>query len=198
MQPSPSLQETIKTFQNMGYPADALKFDPTLVRGLDYYTGIILEVVLKADSNSSSLAGGGRYDKIIGQFSGVDMPANGFSIGFDRTIEVLEQNNLLGSILTTSQVMITFNSPTFEAKALSILAQLRKAEINTEIWLDPNTKLEKQLKYTDTKGIRFAVIIGLVETEPADEVILKDLQSRTQETVKISDLIEKIMLNKPI
>lgn len=192
MQPSKSLQEAITTFEKMGYPKEALKFDPTLVRGLDYYTGIILEVVLKDDSNAPSLAGGGRYDKIIGQFTGVDIPANGFSIGFDRTVEVLEQNNLIQNVLTSTKALITFNSPAFETKALDALSRLRNAGINTEIWLDPDTKLEKQLKFADAKGIHFAVIIGLPEKEQDDELILKDLHNRTQETIKINELVEKI------
>lgn len=191
LQPSTSLREAMQTFESMGYPSDALKFDPTLVRGLDYYTGIILEVVLKDDPDASSLAGGGRYDKIIGQFTGTDIAANGFSIGFDRTIEVLEQKNLLAPLLTRTQALVVFNSP-FENKALEVLSALRENNVNTEIWLDPATKLEKQLKYTDTKGIRFAVIVGLVETEAADEVILKDLHLRTQETVRVAELVEKI------
>lgn len=192
LKPSPNLEETINTFEKMGYPREALKFDPTLVRGLDYYTGIIMEVVLKEDPNSQSLAGGGRYDKIIGQFTGIDIPASGFSIGFDRTIEVLEQKNLIKPVPTNTQVLIAINAPSFEPKALQVLSQLRALGINTEIWLDPNTKLEKQLKFADLKGIQFVVIVGLQENEPVDEIILKDLYLRTQEMVKISKISQKI------
>lgn len=194
--PSPGLEESIKSFENMGYPKDVLRFDPTLVRGLDYYTGIIFEVVLRSDPNASSLAGGGRYDEIIGKFSGVNMPANGFSIGFDRTMEVLEQSNLLQHVSTNTRVLITYNSVIFEAKALTTLANLRSSGISTEIWLDPAFKLEKQLKYADMKGIRFVVIAGLLENEQPEQVILKDLVQRTQETVKISELVEKIKNTK--
>lgn len=192
LKPSPNLEEAIKTFQKMGYPADALEFSPTLVRGLDYYTGIILEVVLKNDPSGSSIAGGGRYDKIISQFTGIDIPAVGFSIGFDRTLEILEQYNLMPKVSTPTQVMVVFNSANFETKALSILSQLRNAGINAEIWLDPNTKLEKQLKYADLKGIAFMVIAGLLENEPESQVILKNLNQRSQETVEISQLVEKL------
>lgn len=192
LEPSPELEEAINTFEEMGYPKEALKFDPTLVRGLDYYTGIILEVVLKEDPDSSSLAGGGRYDKIIGQFTGIDIPANGFSIGFDRTIEVLADKQLLETISTNTQTLVAFNSPTLQSKALKILSDLRNAGINSEIWLNPDTRLEKQLKFADVKGIRFVVIVGLAENEQDDEVILKDLHSRTQDTVKISEISKKV------
>lgn len=190
--PSQSLNEAIKAFEKMGYPGNALVFEPTLARGLDYYTGIIFEVALRDDPNSFSLAGGGRYDKIIGQFTGIDIPASGFSIGFDRTVEVLEERNLLTPRLTNTQVLVAFNSGAFESKALGVLTLLRNSGINGEIWLDPNTKLEKQLKFADVKGVRFVVITGLLDNESEDAVILKDLRSRTQETVKITELAEII------
>ena len=192
MTPTPNLQQVINDYKAAGYPDNSLVFDPTLVRGLDYYTGIIMEVVLRSDPNGSSLCGGGRYDKMIGKFTGVDIPAIGFAIGFDRTVEALEAANLLQPIPTKSYALVAVGSANFLPKALSVLSQLRKGGINAEIWLDPTTKLEKQLKYTDVKGIRFAVIAGMIETEAADEVILKDLHSRAQETVKITALLDKI------
>jgi histidyl-tRNA synthetase len=192
LRPSSNLDETIQLFKKMGYPANVLEFSPTLVRGLDYYTGIILEVVLRSDPNGSSIAGGGRYDRIIGQFTGVEIPAVGFSIGFDRTIEILEQNNLLPGVTTPTQVMIVYNSADFENKALSVLSTLRNAGINSEIWLDPTTKLEKQLKYADLKGISYMVIVGILENEPENQVVLKNLHQRTQETVEVSGIVGKL------
>lgn len=192
MQPTPNLAQVINDFKAEGYPDNVLIFDPTLVRGLDYYTGIILEVALRSDPNSSSLCGGGRYDKMIGKFTGMDIPAIGFAIGFDRTLEALEANNLIQPILTKSTALVALNSLQSQAKGLNILATLRNAGINSEIWLDPNTKMEKQLKYTDLKGIRFAIIVGFLENESPTQVILKDLHNRTQETVEISQLVEKI------
>jgi histidyl-tRNA synthetase len=192
MQPTPNLAQVMADFKGAGYPDNVLVFDPTLVRGLDYYTGIIMEVVLRSDPNGSSMCGGGRYDKMIGKFTGVDIPAIGFAIGFDRTVEALEAAGLLQPILTKTQVLVTMSSANFLPKALQALTILRNAGINSEVWLDPSTKLEKQLKYTDVKGIKYAVIAGLVETEPADEVILKDLHNRSQESVKLTELLEKI------
>lgn len=192
MQPTSNLAQVIADFKGAGYPDNVLVFDPTLVRGLDYYTGIIMEVVLRSDPNGSSMCGGGRYDKMIGKFTGVDIPAIGFAIGFDRTVEALEAVGLLQPILTKTQVLVTMSSANFLPKALQALTILRNAGINSEVWLDPSTKLEKQLKYTDVKGIKYAVIAGLVETEPADEVILKDLHNRSQESVKLTDLLTKI------
>ena len=192
MQPTESLSRTIAEFKGAGLPDNVLVFDPTLVRGLDYYTGLIMEVVLRSDPTGSSMCGGGRYDKMIGKFTGTDIPAVGFAIGFDRTVEALEAVGLINPITTKTQVLVAINSTNHLPKALQALTTLRSAGINTEIWLDPETKLEKQLKFTDVKGIQYAVIAGLVETEPADEVILKDLHNRAQESVKIADLVAKI------
>lgn len=190
--PSPNLVQVMEDFKAEGYPDNVLMFDPTLVRGLDYYTGLIMEVVLRSDPNSSSLCGGGRYDKMIGKFTGVDIPAIGFAIGFDRTVEALEANNLIRPVQTKTRVLVTLNTGKVQAKALKILAGLRDGGINSEIWLDPATKLEKQLKYADVKGIKFAVIVGLMDNENPDQVLLKDLEAHTQETVKISELLERV------
>lgn len=192
MPPSPNLLQVIADFKNAGYPENVLAFDPTLVRGLDYYTGLIFEVVSRNDPNGSSLCGGGRYDKMIGKFTGVDIPAVGFAIGFDRTIEALEANGLIQPITTRTQALVAIGSNNFVGKALSVLSMLRNAGLNSEIWLDPAIKMEKQLKFADSKGIRFIVITGFLENEAADEIILKDLHSRTQETVKIAELMDKI------
>lgn len=192
MKPTPNLQQTINEFKGAGLPDNVLYFDPTLVRGLDYYTGLIMEVVLRPDPTGSSLCGGGRYDKMIGKFTGVDIPAVGFAVGFDRTVEALEAAGLIQPIPTKTKVLVTMNSETALPKALQTLHSLRASGINSEIWLDPTTKLEKQLKYTDVKGIQYAVVAGLMPTEGADEVILKNLHARTQETVKIADLPGKI------
>ena len=192
MQPTPSLAQTINEFKAAGLPDNILVFDPTLVRGLDYYTGVIMEVVLRSDPTGSSLCGGGRYDKMIGKFTGVDIPAVGFAIGFDRTVEALEASGQINPITTKTQALIAINSTSHLQKALRALTTLRNAGINTEIWLDPETKLEKQLKFTDVKGIQYAIIAGMINTEPEDEVILKDLHNRAQESVKIADLVAKI------
>lgn len=192
MQPTPNLRQTINEFKDAGLPDNVLIFDPTLVRGLDYYTGLIMEVVLRSDPTSSSLCGGGRYDKMIGKFTGADIPAIGFAIGFDRTVEALEAAGLIQPIPTKTRALVTMNSEASLSKGLQALHALRASGINSEIWLDPTTKLEKQLKYTDIKGIQYAVVAGLIPTEGADEVILKDLHNRTQEIVKIADLAGKI------
>ena len=119
----------------------------------------------------------------------MDIPAIGFAIGFDRTVEAMEANGLISPQTTKTLALVAINAPEAENQALEVLSELRSNNINSEIWLDPNSKLEKQLKYADNKGIRYAVIVGL---SGDSGIALKDLSNRTQETVTINELVEKI------
>jgi histidyl-tRNA synthetase len=143
-----SLKMAIENFQ---IPETALLFNPTLARGLDYYTGIIFEAV--DASYPGSLGGGGRYDKLIGSFMGKDVTAVGFAIGFDRTLEVAEMNNLISTNTTVTKVLIAYedDTDTIFPQALNLTATLREENINTEMYLNPKDKLEKQLKYAEGK-----------------------------------------------
>ncbi len=174
--------------KEMVYADDILVFDSTMVRGLDYYTGLICEVVLKSDPNSSSLGGGGRWDKMIGKFTGNDLPAVGFAIGFDRTLEVLQEQGVSDILKTSTKVLVTVFSMELGQESLDVVQKLREAGVNAEAWLDAESKLDKQLKYADQKGIPFAVIIGPDEAEKR-EVTLKDLQNKTQEKLSLEQLI---------
>lgn len=191
LQPTINLQEIMKLYEQMGYPAESLQFEPTLVRGLDYYTGLIMEVVLKSDANSSSLCGGGRWDQMIGKFTGVELPAVGFAIGVDRTIEAMDEAGVLATQPTSSRVLVTVFSPELLEKSLDITSRLRASNINVEIWLDSNSKLDKQLKYADQKGIPFAVIIGPDEAK-SGQITLKDLTTQTQQKLSLDELLAKL------
>lgn len=188
---SDNLVEITNLFKKMGYPEDVLVFNPTMVRGLDYYTGLIFEVVLKSDPDSSSLCGGGRWDKMIGKFTGNDLAAVGFAIGLDRTIEAMSENKVLDEFKTATKVLVTVFSRELTEKSLETTLRLRSGDISTEIWLEPGAKLEKQLKYASFKGIPYAVIIGPEEVEK-NNLILKDLASRTQETVTLDEIVSKL------
>lgn len=162
-------------------------FDPTLARGLDYYTGLIFEIEI-AGYEVGSIGGGGRYDNLIGMFSNKDIPAVGFAFGFDRLIEAMEELKLFPEDLQTTKVLITVFSKELGEKSTEIADKLRNANINTELYLDTNTKLEKQLKYADLKGIPYVIIIGPEEVEK-NMVMLKDLKNRTQKSLSINEVI---------
>jgi histidyl-tRNA synthetase len=191
LKPSEDLETITNFFTNMGYPKEALEFDPTLVRGLSYYTGLIVEVVLKSNPTSSSLGGGGRYDNLIGMFSESQIPAVGFSVGLDRTIEALDEAELLATPSTQSKVLVTVFSMEQGEVSMETASKLRSKGISTELWLDAQVKLDKQLKYADLKGIPYAVIIGPEEAEKK-EYTLKDLKNQTQERLSLDDLVSKL------
>lgn len=191
MAPNENLNQIIDNFVSLGYPKDFIQFDPTLMRGLDYYTGLIMEAVLKSNPIGPSVGGGGRWDKMIGKFTGTDLPASGYSIGLDRTIEAMEEDGLVFPIKTSSKVLVTIFSPELVNKSLQVCRQLRLKNIPTEIWLDPDSKLDKQLKYADIKGIPYVVIIGPDEAKK-ELVTIKNLLNRTQETVSLDELPSKL------
>lgn len=192
MKPTKNLAEAFDLLGRMGYEKNIFKFSPTLARGLDYYTGMIIEVVLKSEPTSSSLGGGGRYDKLIGKFSGNDLPAVGFSVGLDRTVEAIEKTEVLNVPPTQTKVLVTVFSPDLINKSLEVSSLLRSNQIFTEIWLDPETKLDKQLKYADFKGIPYAVIVGPDEAV-ANQVTLKNLVNKTQKILPIDRLLSALI-----
>jgi histidyl-tRNA synthetase len=190
-QPTDNLNQIITLYEQLGYDKNSLQFDPTLIRGLDYYTGLIMEVVLKNNPNSSSLCGGGRWDKMIGKFTGQDQPAVGFAVGLDRTIEAMMEEGVLETTGSSTQVLVTIFSPELVEKSLEVVSLLRSKNITSEIYLDPKAKLEKQLKYADNKGISYAIIVGPEEAQ-SEQVVLKNLSKRTQEKISLIDLLTKL------
>jgi histidyl-tRNA synthetase len=175
----------------MGNPINSIIFENTLVRGLDYYTGLIFEVVLKENPNSLSLCGGGRYDNLIGMFGNNHVPAVGFSVGFDRTLDVIKALGKLPDDLTTSKVLVTI-LPGYDGQSISLAQKLRADNINTEVYLELDSegnppRLDRQLKYADRKGIPYIVIIGPDEVKN-NTVTVKNLKTREQKTVSLDQL----------
>lgn len=187
---SEELRDIKETYLAMRYPKDSIEFEPTLVRGLDYYTGMIVEVILKNDRNVPSLGGGGRYDKLIGQFTGKDIPAVGFAFGFDRLLEAMEQCKLLPDTPTATRVLVTSFPDT---DSITLTSMLRNAGINAETFYEP-VKLDKQLKYADRKGIPYVVIQGPDEVNRG-VVKLKNLKTQSQEELTIEESINKLSSN---
>jgi len=167
-------------------------FKPTLARGLDYYTGIIFEAV---DDNykGGSLGGGGRYDNLIGIFLENSIPACGFAFGFDRLLEAGNELNLFPKKSTATKVLVTIFSKNFIEKSIKVAAFLRDKNINTELFLNPEKKLDKQLKYADKKGIPYVLILGEEEVKK-NVVKLKDLKTGSQKEFSLEEAL-KILSN---
>lgn len=186
-EPTERLRQIFEQLQSL--EVTKFEFSPTLARGLDYYTGAIFEVE-SPDYPVGSLGGGGRYNELIGMFAGRQIPAVGFAIGFDRTLEAMEALDLFPKEVSSAsaKVLVTIFNQDLEQKSLAVSSQLRSNNINTELWLDPNAKMEKQLKYADQKGIPYVVIIGPEEAEKR-VVTLKNLKTGGQQTLSIDELL---------
>ncbi len=165
------------------------EFDPYLMRGLDYYTGIIFEFVLKEKPEFGSIGGGGRYDELIGKISGVDMPAVGGSIGLDRMFAALQDAGLV-SPQSTAQVLVMNVDKDTVAECLNMATNLREAGINCEFYFE-TAKMDKQFKYAEKKNIPLAVIFGGDEAKKG-KVNIKDLREKKQIAVSGEELVTQV------
>ena len=164
-----------------GPAASALKFDPTLARGLSYYTGPIFEVAVK--DLAGSLGGGGRYDNLIGMFLGKPVPAVGFSLGLERVLLVMEERGMFPELATGPEVLVCRFPDVPAAAAVRVATQLRADGLRVE--LHPETPaLGKQLHYASNIGARFAAILGSNEVQ-SGTVALKNLATGEQNSVKL-------------
>jgi histidyl-tRNA synthetase len=178
-----NIEELLKVVKKKEEDLFKIVFKPTLARGLNYYTGYIFEVAIEGLS-LGSLGGGGRYDNLIGLFAGKEIPAVGFSFGFDRIIEALDELNLFPK-LSYDLVFVGFSDSSLQEKALRISEKLRDEGINSEVYLEDAT-LEKQLKYADKKNIPFSIVVG------DNGLTLKDMEKRSQENLSLEEIINKL------
>ena len=167
-----------------------LELDVSLARGLNYYTGSILEVKAK-DVAIGSITGGGRYDDLTGVFGLDGVSGVGISFGADRIFDVLNALNLYPEGTCASTKVIFTNFGNTEAKAsLKHIMKLRKAGISAEIYPD-NAKMKKQMGYADSNKIPFVAIVG--ETELAeDKITLKNMNDGSQELLSIDEVINRL------
>lgn len=158
----------------------ALRIDPTLARGLSYYTGAIMEIAVP--DLAGSLGGGGRYDNLVGMFLGQQVPACGFSLGLERILVVMGERGMFPPGLTTApaDVMMAVFEPSAAPDAVRVAGLLRAAGLRVLVYPDAD-KLGKQIKYADSLGVPFVAILG--GSEIADgTVTVKDLAAQTQQT----------------
>lgn len=186
-QPTETLSDILTKAVALGVPSGAMQFTPSLARGLDYYTGMIVEVILP-EYPIGSFGGGGRYDNLIEQLGGQTTPAVGIAFGFDRIIEAVKALNLMSPEATAKTVLVTQFSASSASQALSIGASLRHAGIPTEVYPAAD-KLEKQLKYADKKHIPYVVIQGPDE-EKRGVIQLKELATKTKTDRTLNEIID--------
>ncbi len=166
------------------------ELDLTLARGLDYYTGAIIEVKA-ADVAIGSICGGGRYDDLTGVFGLEGVSGVGISFGADRIYDVLsELNGFPGTFAASSKVMFV-NFGEEEVKfCLPILGRLRKSGVNAELFPD-NAKVKKQLAWANARAVPFIVMAGQDEIK-SNKLMLKDMKTGEQELLGPEELIKKL------
>ena len=184
-QPDPKLQEIIDLGIKLG--ARNVQFSPFLVRGLDYYTGAIFETIVEKPK-IGSITGGGRYDQLIKTLGGPDLPAVGTTIGLDRICDVIADLNLWPNLpKSPAQVLVAIFSPDLYSPALKLSRSLRESGVNTELYPNPNIKLDKQLKYASAKNIPFIAILGPEEISQ-NSIKIKNMQTSEQQNLSLENL----------
>ncbi|HEV8636945.1 MAG TPA: histidine--tRNA ligase [Chloroflexota bacterium] len=173
------LRQVLEAIEPLGVRAGTCRIDLSMTRGLDYYTGPIFEVAVE-EPKIGSVAGGGRYDNMIGIFLGRPVPATGGSFGFDRIIDVIEELGLqprgLGG--TVTQVFVTVFGPETTAASLGLARDLRAAGVRTEVALTGD-RLPNQLRAAARRDVPFVAIVGPDELA-SNEVVVKDMASGEQ------------------
>ena len=177
-----------------GVPEHRMKLDASIARGLDYYTGTVLETLLDDKKEFGSVCSGGRYDNLAELYTNQQLPGIGASLGLDRLLAAMEELGMLPAAQTPAQVFIPYFDATHLGEYFQIAAVLRAAGLCVEVYPEP-TKLGKQLQYADRKKHRVAVIAGQREFD-AGECQVKDLSSGESTTVSLAgnaaDLVREV------
>jgi histidyl-tRNA synthetase len=178
----------LKLIKSLGLKSSELKFDISLARGLDYYTGSIFEVK-SLDVNIGSIAGGGRYDDLTSIFGLKDVSGVGISFGIDRIYLVMEELGLFPTDIDTSSKVLFLNFGEIEANyCFKYLNELRENNISSELYPN-NDKIKKQMNYANNKGVQFVVMIGEDEMK-SGQLTTKNMSTGEQKVMSISEFIK--------
>ncbi len=158
-----------------------IRVDPSLARGLSYYTGAIMEIAVEG---IGSLGGGGRYDNLVGMFLGRDVPACGFSLGLERIIVVMTERGMFPPALAQGSVdiVVTFLDDGARSEALRLAGELRRARLRVDVFPEAARKFDKPLKYATARGARAMAIFGENEVQ-AGQASVRNLETREQVAV---------------
>lgn len=180
---SGSSNDDLDTVQRLcvGLP---IRIDPSLARGLSYYTGTIMEIVLTEGDFKGSIGGGGRYDGLIGMFGKEQIPACGFSLGFERILVVMEERGMFPPEIadsTPADVMVTIWSSETIHESLRLAHELRSRGLRVTMYPEPD-KLGKQIKYADSIRVPWVCVLG--DSELADSTVtVKNMRTGDQQTI---------------
>ncbi len=183
-----NVKKIIELLSNYGLQGK-VEFDASIARGLDYYTGTVFEIFLDDAKDFGSVCSGGRYDGLVDQFSDKPLPAVGGSIGVDRLLQALEEMGAL-SLVQPIKALILNQNENLQKEYLKFASELRAQGVNVEFYYE-TTKLDKQFKYAESKGIPFAVIIGEEEAK-SGKAQLKNLETREQNELSLKEVAESL------
>ncbi len=178
------VQEVVKSLQGVGITN--VEFDPTLMRGFDYYTGIVFEVFDTDPQNNRAMFGGGRYSGLVGLFGVEPVEAVGFAMGDVTLQNFLESNKLLKPLKPETEVYVVLIGDVAD-QAQKVLADLRQMGVNVAVDLS-GRKPDKQIKTAAKKGIRYALFIGEEELKN-EKYKLKDLLDGREESHSVQRLV---------
>ncbi|MBT6401747.1 histidine--tRNA ligase [candidate division WWE3 bacterium] len=205
--PQPKINELVKTSKGAKEVKDILrlaketgkekyiKYDPTIMRGFDYYTGNVFEQYDLNPSNKRAMYGGGRYDDLVELFIGKNLSGVGFGMGDVTFKNFLDSWGLMPHLPSEVEYFVTVwpgEEIAYKNIAYEVSHKLRHCGLDVEMWLEDNTKLNKQLKYADKKGIKNVIIIG--EEEIKNGIItVKNMDSGEQKALSLDSFLEEIV-----
>ena len=183
-------------FTALGYSAEQITIDPSVVRGLDYYTGPVFEIELTFEAEGEdgdlakfgSVGGGGRYDDLVKRFKGIEVPATGISIGVSRLAAALRLKGTLATAQTAPLIVALIMDRETIAETAQLVQSLRNAGLRAEMYMG-DSGMKPQLRYADARGARLALIEGSDERERG-VITIKDLQLGREKSAEIADNAE--------
>ena len=190
------LREMNTLFSSLGYGDDQVTFDPSVVRGLGYYTGPVFEIELTFEALNDdgeiarfgSVGGGGRYNDLVKRFKGIEVPATGISIGVSRLAAALSLRGTFSEHETKPLIVALVMDREYRAQTAQMVQRLRQDGLRAEMYMG-DSGMKPQLRYADTRGARFAIIEG--EDERARGVVtIKDLALGAAKSAEITDNTE--------
>ncbi len=190
------LRDMAELFTTLGYSEDRLAIDPSIVRGLGYYTGPVYEIELTFEARDEngelarfgSVGGGGRYDDLVKRFKGIEIPATGISIGVSRLAAALTLLGKAGAAEPADLIVVTVMDKETRPELMALVRDLRQQGLRAELYMG-DSAMKAQLRYADARGARFVVIEGEDE-RAAGEVTIKDLQLGKEKSAEINDNAE--------
>jgi histidyl-tRNA synthetase len=190
------LRYMAELFTTLGYGEDRLAIDPSIVRGLGYYTGPVYEIELTFEAHDEngelarfgSVGGGGRYDDLVKRFKGIEIPATGISIGVSRLAAALTLLGKAGAGQPDDLIVVTVMDKETRPQLMALVRELRQQGLRAELYMG-DSAMKAQLRYADARGARFVVIEGEDE-RAAGEVTIKDLQLGKEKSAEIDDNAE--------